>query len=65
MPKMKSNRSASKRFRTTATGKIRRNRSGMNHILTSKSAKRKRHLRKSVNVDPTDEDRVKAILPYL
>jgi len=65
MPKMKSNRSASKRFRTTATGKIRRNRSGMNHILTSKSAKRKRHLRKAVNVDPTDEDRVKAILPYL
>jgi large subunit ribosomal protein L35 len=65
MPKMKSSRSAAKRFRASATGKIRRRQSGMNHILTSKSAKRKRHLRKVTNLDSTDEGRVRALLPYL
>jgi large subunit ribosomal protein L35 len=65
MPKMKSNRSAAKRFRATATGKIRRSQSGMNHILTSKSSKRKRHLRKGTLVHGSDEDRVKSILPYI
>jgi large subunit ribosomal protein L35 len=65
MPKMKTNRSAAKRFRKTATGKIRRKKAFKNHILTHKSSKRKRHLRKGDVLDKGDEKRVKVILPYL
>ena len=65
MPKMKSNRSAAKRFRKTATGKIRRKKAFKNHILTHKSSKRKRHLRKGESLEKGDETRVKVILPYL
>ncbi len=65
MPKMKSNRSAAKRFRKTATGKIRRKKAFKNHILTHKSSKRKRHLRKGDNLEKGDERRVKVLLPYL
>jgi large subunit ribosomal protein L35 len=65
MPKMKSNRSAAKRFRVTATGRIRHKRSFKNHILTKKSAKRIRQLRASGILDAGDEKRVKRMLPYL
>ena len=65
MPKMKTNRSAAKRFRKTATGKIRRKRAFKNHILTKKSSKRIRQLRKGANVHGADEKRMKEILPYL
>lgn len=65
MPKMKSNRSAAKRFRKTATGKIRFKRSFKNHILTKKSAKRIRQLRKDGTLERGDEKRMKEILPYL
>ncbi|HET9888449.1 MAG TPA: 50S ribosomal protein L35 [bacterium] len=65
MPKMKSNRSAAKRFRKTATGKIRRKKAFKNHILTHKSSKRKRHLKKGESLEKGDEKRVKVILPYL
>jgi large subunit ribosomal protein L35 len=65
MPKMKSNRSAAKRFRKTATGKIRHKKAFKNHILTHKSSKRKRHLRKGDSLEKGDEKRVKVILPYL
>jgi len=65
MPKMRTNRSASKRFRRTATGKIRRKRAFKNHILTKKSAKRIRQLRKGATVNEADEKRMKVILPYL
>lgn len=44
MPKMKSNRAAAKRFKVTATGKLKRSKSYKRHILTKKSSKRKRHL---------------------
>lgn len=47
MPKMKTHRGASKRFKTTGTGKVRRHHSMHSHILTKKSTKRKRTLRKS------------------
>ena len=50
MPKMKSHRGASKRFKTTGTGKVRRHNSMCSHILTKKSTKRKRKLRKSTLV---------------
>ena len=47
MPKMKSHSGAKKRFRTTASGKVKRAQQGKNHILTKKSSKRKRNLRKT------------------
>jgi large subunit ribosomal protein L35 len=46
MPKMKSNRGASKTFKKTASGKFKRKKSYKSHILTSKTTKRKRSLRK-------------------
>jgi large subunit ribosomal protein L35 len=62
MPKMKSNRSATKRFRLTARGKIRRNHAFIRHILTSKSRKRKRRLRQSTLVSTADTRRMKQLL---
>ena len=53
VPKQKSHRGAKKRFSLTGTGKVKRNQSMKRHILTSKTTKRKRHLRKSVLVSPT------------
>jgi large subunit ribosomal protein L35 len=65
MPKMKTNRSAAKRFRKTATGKFRRKKAFLNHILTHKSSKRKRHLRKGDVLEDGDARRMKVLLPYL
>ena len=65
MPKMKTNRSAAKRFRRTASGKIRRKKAFKNHILTKKSAKRIRQLRKGATVTGGDAKRMDLILPYL
>jgi len=65
MPKMKTHRGAAKRFKKTGSGKIVRSRSNKQHILTKKSAKRKRQLRKSAVVDPVDEKRLKQMLPSL
>jgi large subunit ribosomal protein L35 len=62
MPKMKSNRSARKRFRLTAKGKIRRNHAYIRHILTSKTRERKRRLRHSTLVSPADTRRIKQLL---
>lgn len=62
MPKMKTNRSAAKRFKKTGSGKFKRNRAGKSHILTKKSQKRKRRLRKSTNVSKADEQRVRRLL---
>jgi len=64
MPKMKTNKGAAKRFRKTGTGKIRASSSHMRHILTSKTSKRKRHLRKGNILAPGDSKHVKALLPY-
>jgi large subunit ribosomal protein L35 len=62
MPKMKSNRAASKRFRLTGTGKVRRFKAYASHILTKKSQKRKRNLRKGDIVDAADAKRVKNMI---
>jgi large subunit ribosomal protein L35 len=62
MPKQKTNRSAAKRFRKTGTGRFKRNKAFRSHILTKKSAKRKRHLRKPTLVAKADEKRVKRLL---
>jgi len=64
MPKMKTNRGAAKRFRTTGTGRVKRAKSGMRHILTSKASGRKRGLRKSALVSPSDEGAIKRLIPY-
>ena len=60
--KMKSHRGASKRFRVTGTGKLKRNKAYKSHILTKKSAKRKRGLRQSTIVTSADHKRIKAVL---
>ena len=62
MPKLKTNRGAAKRFRKTGTGKVRRNHAFTNHILTKKTTKRKRNLRKSALVHPANEKRIKRLL---
>lgn len=64
MPKIKTNRSAAKRFKKTATGKLKRSKAYHSHILTKKSAKRKRNLRKSGLVDSVDKKRILRMLPY-
>lgn len=62
MPKMKSNRAAMKRFRKTGTGKIRRNKAYKSHILTKKTTKRKRNLRKATTVSSADIGRLRRML---
>ncbi|MFH1863017.1 MAG: 50S ribosomal protein L35 [bacterium] len=62
MPKMKSNRAASKRFHLTASGKIKRKKAFHSHILTKKTKRRKRHLRQAGFVDPADQARVLKLL---
>jgi large subunit ribosomal protein L35 len=64
MPKIKTNRGAAKRFKTTGTGKIVRNKAFASHILTKKSRKRKRNLRKSGVVDSSDLKNVSRLIPY-
>ena len=64
MPKLKTHKGAAKRFRTTATGKIKRGHSHARHILTKKDTKRKRKLDKDVLVSPYDADLVRKMLPY-
>ncbi len=65
MPKMKTSRAAAKRFKVTGTGKLVRNKAYKSHILTKKSSKRKRNLRKDTVVDKTNAKVMKKILPYL
>lgn len=57
MPKMKSNRGAKKRFKVSASGKIKAHRAYKSHILTTKSRKRKRNLRKPAYLNPADAPR--------
>jgi large subunit ribosomal protein L35 len=64
MPKLKTHKGAAKRFRVTATGKIKRGHSHARHILTKKTNKRKRHLDIDVLVADGDFERVKRMLPY-
>ncbi len=65
MPKMKSNRAAAKRFRKTAKGKIRCDKPFHSHILTKKSTKRKRRLRKNDILCSNLERQVRKLLPYM
>ena len=65
MPKIKTNRAAAKRFKKTGTGKLKRMKAYKSHILTKKSAKKKRELRKATIVDSTNVKNMKKILPYL
>ena len=65
MPKLKTKRAAEKKKKKTATGKLVRNKAYKSHILTKKSAKRKRNLRKDIVTDPTNSKVMKKLLPYL
>ncbi|OIN99154.1 MAG: 50S ribosomal protein L35 [Desulfovibrionaceae bacterium CG1_02_65_16] len=64
MPKMKTNRSAAKRFVSNGAGKFKRRRQSLRHILTKKSPKRKRRLGQSTMIDDTCVRAVKRLLPY-
>ncbi len=64
MPKIKTNRAAAKRFTRTASGKYRFNKSHASHILTKKSRKRKRELRKSQIIEQSDMKEIRRLLPY-
>jgi len=64
MPKMKTNRGAAKRFSRTASGRFKRKQSHLNHILTKKSTKRKRHLRADAMVNDVDTAMLRRLLPY-
>ena len=65
MPKLKTKRAAAKRFKLTGTGKLKRSKAYKRHILTKKSAKTKRNLRKAALVDATNVKTMKKVLPYL
>ena len=65
MPKMKTSRAAAKRFKKTGTGKLKRMKAYKRHILTKKSRKTKRNLRKAAMTDATNTRVMKKILPYL
>ena len=65
MPKLKTKKSAAKRFKVTGTGNLKRNKAYKRHILTKKSAKVKRNLRKASTVDESNVKTMKKILPYL
>jgi large subunit ribosomal protein L35 len=58
MPKMKSNRGAKKSFRKTASGKFKRHKAYKSHILSSKTTKRKRHLRRATMISKANQKKV-------
>jgi len=64
MPKWKTNRAAAKRFSMTGTGKLKRQKAGKQHILTKKTRKNKRDLRKAEMVDKSNVLNMKKMLPY-
>jgi len=64
MPKMKTHKSSAKRFKLSSSGKIIRSKAYKSHILTKKTAKRKRNLRKSTTVSSAEVKKVKVLLPY-
>jgi len=64
MPKLKTHKGAAKRFKKTATGKVKRGHSFLRHMLTSKAKKRKRHLRSNVLLSEADTPKVKRMIPY-
>jgi large subunit ribosomal protein L35 len=64
MPKLKTHKGASKRFKKTGTGKVVRHHAFARHILTSKSRSRKRKLTQSAVADPTNQPMLKRMIPY-
>jgi len=64
MPKLKTHSGAAKRFKKTATGKVKRSRAYLRHILTSKSKKVKRHLGGTTLVSDADTPKIKRMIPY-
>lgn len=62
MPKMKTHSSAKKRFKVTGSGKVKRNRARMRHLMRKKTTKAKRHLRGAVIVDRTEHARIERLL---
>ncbi len=64
MPKIKTHRGAAKRFSLPGSGKVKRSKAFASHILTSKTTKRKRNLRKGAILDKTDEREIKKLIPY-
>lgn len=65
MPKIKTNRGAAKRFKLTSSGKVKRKKAYTRHILTKKTTKRKRGLRKAGLVSKEDLSRIKKMIPYV
>ncbi len=65
MPKLKTHRGAAKRFSLTSKGKIKRSKAYASHILTKKTTKRKRNLRKSALVNSTNHKDTKRLIPYM
>lgn len=64
MPKMKTRKAASKRFRVTANGKVKYKKQGLRHILTKKSTKRKRNLRHAGILSEAELEKVQKMMPY-
>ena len=64
MPKLKTHKGASKRFKKTGTGKIKRSKAYLRHILTSKAKKRKKKLRTATLVSDADAHKVRRMIPY-
>jgi len=64
MPKMKTKKSAAKRFKIRASGSIKRGQANKRHILTKKTTKNKRHLRGTAAIHPADDASVRRMLPY-
>jgi large subunit ribosomal protein L35 len=62
--KLKTNRGAAKRFKITGTGKVKRSKAYASHLMSSKTTKRKRKLRKNVVVNKRDSRNVKRLIPY-
>ena len=65
MPKLKTSRAAAKRFKKTGTGKLKRMKAYKSHILTKKSTKRKRNLRKGTEIDNTNLKAMRKVMPYI
>lgn len=64
MPKMKTKSGAAKRFKVTGSGKLMKMKAFKSHILTKKTTKRKRNLRKAIEVDKSNVVQMKRLLPY-
>jgi len=64
VPKLKTNKSAAKRFRITGSGKLKRTKAYREHILSTKSKKRKRHLRQSTMVSAAESKNIRLLIPY-